>query len=71
LDRHLEITLVSGALTVVWGYALQLCLREGRWLPVTRKDNPAGFWTVMLVLGMAEAGFIGLALMNFAAWLDS
>lgn len=73
MDRDLEIALVSSALVVAWGYALRLCLREGdgRWLPIGRQDHPAAFWAIMLVLGMAEAGFVGLALMSFAAWLDS
>ena len=29
MNRDLEIALVSGALAIIWGYALQLRLREG------------------------------------------
>jgi hypothetical protein len=75
MDRHLEIALVSSALAIVWGYGFRLRLQEGYalfiWKPVNRNDNPAVFWTIMLLLGMGEALFIVLALMNFAAWLDS
>ena len=73
MDRNLEIALISSALVIAWGYALRLCLHEGdgRWLPISKQHHPAAFWSVMLVLGMAEAGFIGLALMSFAAWLNS
>jgi hypothetical protein len=75
MDRDLEIALVSGALAIVWAYALRLRLREGyvqfQWKQITRADDPAGYWTIILILGMFEVSFVSLAVVKFAVWLDS
>ena len=73
MNRDLEIALVSGALAIVWGYALQLRLREGFvqpiWKPITRQNNPSAFWTVMLFGALGEVVFVGLAVTHLMAWL--
>lgn len=73
MDRHLEIALVSGALAIVWAVAFKLRVRDGHtqptWLRITRRDNPGRYWSVMLMLWIVEAGFIGLAVVNVMAWL--
>jgi hypothetical protein len=73
MNRDLEIALVSGALAIFWGYALQLRLREGFvqpiWKPITRQNNPCAFWTVMLFGALGEVVFVGLAVTHFLTWL--
>jgi hypothetical protein len=74
MDRHLEIAFVSGALAVAWAFIFRLRLREGytriKELTVLQQDKLGQFWTVMLFLGLIEAGFVGLAVVNFVAWLS-
>jgi hypothetical protein len=73
MDRDLEIAAVSAALAIVWAYALKLRLREGyvqfRWKQITRTDDPASYWTIILVLGLFEAAFVSLAVVKSAEWL--
>jgi len=73
MNRDLEIALVSGALAIFWGYALQLRLKEGFvqpiWKPITRQNNPSAFWTVMLFGVLGEVVFVGLAVTHLLTWL--
>jgi hypothetical protein len=71
MDRNLQIALVAAALAILYGYALREQLRrdDPRFKTISRR--PATFWAIMIVLWTIEAGFIGMALMYFAAWLDT
>ena len=75
MERHLEITVVAGALAIVCGYAFRERLRDGdtqiQFKMIYRKDNPGTFWTIMIMLGVIEAGFVGLAIVNLATWLGA
>jgi hypothetical protein len=73
MDRNLEIALVSATLAIICAYALRQRLAEGygqiRSKRINRQDAAAGFWTIMLFLGLCEALFIGMAVVYFMAWL--
>ncbi len=73
MDRNLEIALVSSALAVVCAYGLRQRLREGYtqfgWKRIDRREDPAGFWAFMLIAGLCEAAFVGMAVVYFVAWL--
>lgn len=73
MDRNLQIVVVSAGLAIVCGYVLRACLRDGSVLVIRKriaqKENPGGYWTVMILLGLVEATFVGLAVAYSVAWL--
>lgn len=73
MDRQLQIALVSTALAIAWGYALQLRLRgtAPQWVPISRQGTPGLFWCLMIVLAVVEAGFVALAFISFAGWMNA
>lgn len=73
MNEDLQIVVVSGGLAIVCGYILRACLREGSvllpWTRIAKKESPGGYWTVIILLGLLEATFVGVAIVNFVAWL--
>ena len=70
MNRVLEIALVAAALSLAMGYVLHLQLRAGAFLGASRRDQAGLFWSLMIVLALAEAGFVGLAVTSLAGWLS-
>ena len=71
MNRMLEIALVASALSLAVGYALHLQLRAGAFLGASRREQAGLFWSLMIVLALAEAGFVGLAVTSLVGWLGS
>ena len=73
MDRHLEIAIISGALSVVWAYALKERIEgnfgQSDWFPITRKGSPHLFWSIAGVFAICNIGWIAIALYNLVLWL--